>query len=149
MTKAFDSAIGLLSRREHGAIELCDKLQRKGFCQTEAQAAVDECQRLGLQSDTRFVESYSRSRIRQGYGPLHISQALKSKGIANDLIELGLQQEQENWLHHAMEVWQKKCRGQCDLSFIELQKQQRFLLYRGFSPDIIAAVVKEMKRCTQ
>lgn len=145
MTKAMDSALRLLTRREHGAIELCDKLKQKGFSHVDAKEAVDECQRLGLQSDSRFVEAYSRSRIRQGYGPLKITQDLKARGVDGDLIHRELAQESDNWISHAMDVWQKKCKGQTDLSFIEIQKQQRFLLYRGFGMDIIAAVVKEMK----
>lgn len=145
MTKAMESALRLLTRREHGAVELCVKLEQKGFEQTEVQAVLHECQRLGLQSDRRFVENYSRSRIRQGYGPLRIIQELKNKSIDLDLIHEVLKPEQNNWLNHALDVWDKKSKGQQDLSFSELQKQQRFLLYRGFSMDIIARVVKELK----
>lgn len=145
MTKAFDSALRLLSRREHGAMELSKKLQQKGFGSTEIKDALDACQRLGLQSDDRFVENLTRSRIRQGYGPLKIIQELKSKGIDSDLIEHELEQERENWVSYALDVWDKKCKGRTELTFSEIQKQQRFLLYRGFSMDIIALVVKELK----
>lgn len=145
MTKAFDSALRLLSRREHGAMELSKKLAQKGFDPTEIKDALDACQRLGLQSDNRFVEHYIRSRIRQGYGPLKIIQELKSKGIDSDLIMHELEQERENWVSYALDVWDKKCKGRTDLTFSEIQKQQRFLLYRGFSMDIIALVVKELK----
>lgn len=144
MTKAFECAVRLLSRREHGAIELGDKLKQKGFSAAEAKEALDNCQQLDFQNDHRFVESYSRSRIRQGYGPLKISQELSSKGIDRELIQSILQQEDENWLTYALAVWQKKNKGQDELSFNELQKQQRFLLYRGFSMDTIAMVTKEL-----
>lgn len=40
----------------------------------------------------------------------------------------------------------EKSKGQYDLSFEELQKQQRFLLYRGFGMDIIAQVKKELEK---
>lgn len=144
MTKAYDSAIRLLARREHGANELCLKLEQKGFSRIDSQEALAQCQRLNLQSDQRFVESFIRSRIRQGYGPMKIMQELKTKGVASDLIHQELKLEEDNWWTYALEVWQKKCRGAQDLSFSELQKQQRFLLYRGFSSDIIARVVKEL-----
>lgn len=145
MTKAFDSALRLLSRREHGAVELSNKLEQKGFDPSDIKDALDACQRLGLQSDSRFIENYSRSRIRQGYGPLKITQELKSKGIDSDLIVHELEQERDNWVSYALEVWDKKCKGRTDLTFSENQKLQRFLLYRGFSMDIIALVVKELK----
>ncbi|QMT59952.1 recombination regulator RecX [Legionella sp. PC997] len=146
MTKAFDCAVRLLSRREHSALELCDKLKQKGYSAIEAKKALDECQRLDIQSDRRFVELCCRLRIRQGYGPLKISQELSSKGIDKELIHQFLQQEEDNWLTYALDVWQKKTKGQCDLSFDELQKHQRFLLYRGFGMDTIAQVKKELKK---
>ncbi|KTD41637.1 recombination regulator RecX [Legionella parisiensis] len=146
MTKAFDCAVRLLSRREHSKVELYDKLKQKGYNSIEIKDALEECQRLDLQNDYRFVEIYSRSRIRQGYGPLKISQELGSKGINKELIHQFLHQEEYNWLTYALDVWQKKCKGQCDLSFEELQKQQRFLLYRGFGMDTIAQVKKELEK---
>ncbi|CEG57334.1 recombination regulator RecX [Legionella fallonii] len=145
MTEAFESALRLLTRREHGALELCDKLEQKGFSQKEAKNALEACQRLGLQSDSRFVENYTNSRLRQGYGPLKISQELKIKGLDKELILEKLEQEKDNWLAHAVKVWEKKSRGKKDLSFDEMQKLQTFLLYRGFTMDIIAQVVKTLK----
>ncbi|WP_454783142.1 recombination regulator RecX [Legionella sp. WA2022007384] len=146
MTKAFVCAVRLLSRREHSALELCDKLKQKGYSAIEAKKALEECQRLDLQSDRRFVEICCRLRIRQGYGPLKISQELSSKGVDKELIHQFLQQEEDNWLTYALDVWQKKTKGQSDLSFDELQKQQRFLLYRGFGMDTIVQVKKELKK---
>lgn len=143
MTKAFDRALCLLSRREHGAIELHDKLKQKGFSSEEAKEALDRCQELDLQNDTRFVEIYCRSRISQGYGPLKIAQELAGKGINKELIKFVLQQEKDNWFSYARDVLEKKSKGKMELSFNELQKQQRFLLYRGFSMDVIASVIKE------
>jgi regulatory protein len=143
MTKALDCALRLLTRREHSAKELNDKLKQKGFHQEEISDVLDSCHRLNLQSDQRFTEVYIRSRIRQGYGPLKISQELRAKGIDAELIHKEMQQERPNWLTYALKVWEKKCKGQINLSFQEIQKQQRFLLYRGFDTDIISQVVKE------
>lgn len=145
MTKAFDCALRLLTRREHGAQELADKLVQKGYEAAEIKEAIKECQRLGLQSDLRFVESFCRSRIRQGLGPLKISQELQAKQIDKVLIEQAIAEEHDNWLSYALAVWQKKYKNQIELSFVELQKRQRFLLYRGFSTDIIAKVVAEVR----
>lgn len=144
MTKAFHSAIHLLSRREHGAKELQQKLGRKGYNQAEAQEALDKCQELGLQSDAKFIEHFIRARIQQGYGPLKIAYELKNKGLAEEKIQQGLQEEQDNWVAYAMAVWQKKSKGQVAASFDELQKYQRFLLYRGFDRAVIAELMREM-----
>lgn len=142
MTKAFDCAVRLLSRREHGAAELATKLVQKGYEQEDIPSAISECQRLGYQSDSRFAESLCRVRIRQGYGPLKIAQELQTKQVARELIERVLEQEQDQWLDHALDVWHKKYQKQAVLAFAELQKRQRFLLYRGFPTDVITNVVK-------
>ncbi|WED43735.1 recombination regulator RecX [Legionella cardiaca] len=143
MTKAFDCALRLLARREHGARELRDKLAQKGYSHTEINEAIVKCQSLGLQSDVRFVESVCTVRIRQGCGPLKILQELQVKQIAREIIDAVLALEQDNWLNYAQAVWDKKYKKQNPLSYVELQKGQRFLLYRGFPTDIIAKVVKE------
>jgi regulatory protein len=142
MAKAMDSALRLLAEREHSALELCNKLQHKGFSIQESQEALASCQDLGLQSDSRFVELYLHSRIARGYGPLKIRQELKNKGINPELIEQKLNEE-ENWHAHAKKVWQKKTKNRTPLTPGDLQKQHRFLLYRGFSMDVIARVVKD------
>lgn len=145
MTKAFDCALRLLSRREHGASELADKLALRGYSSEEVNEIIAECQRLGLQSDARYVESLCHTRIRQGCGPLKISQELQAKQVDRELIETVLQQEQDNWLTYALAVWHKKYKNQDDIPFAELQKRQRFLLYRGFPTDIITRVIDEVK----
>ena len=134
----------LLARREHGATELRTKLEKKGFSKQEAKDALETCQNLDVQNENRYIDNYSRSRIRQGYGPLKIAQELKIKGVDGDLVFHHLKQEQDNWLDHAMQVWLKKSKGRTDLSFEEMQKMQSFLLYRGFPLDIIVNVVREL-----
>lgn len=139
----FNTAIRLLARREHGEAELLDKLIKKGYALADAREALAECQRLDLQSDARYASSFCRLRMRQGYGPLRIRQELQQKKLDSDLIEQVLAEVKEHWFPHALEVWHKK--GASPLDFIEQQKRQRFLLYRGFPADIIALVIRELK----
>lgn len=144
MSNGFACAVRLLTRREHGAYELVNKLLQKGYPEHEARDALLECQRLGLQSDDRFVDSLCRARIRQGYGPVRIRRELQALKIDGELINNTLQQEQDNWLSHALWVWQKKYKEQGELSYSVMQKQKQFLLYRGFSTDTIATLFKEI-----
>ena len=65
-------ALGLLARREHAARELIIKLVGRGMPESEAEGLVNELVRRGLQSETRFVEEFVRSRIRRGAGPVKI-----------------------------------------------------------------------------
>lgn len=143
MTKAFVSAVRLLARREHGAHELAQKLLKK-YPHDEVQHAMDECQRLDLQSDARFVESLCRTRVRQGHGPARIRQDLQNVRIDRDLIDRILYEERDNWVSYARDVWMKKYGGHDDPSFTATQKQKQFLLYRGFSVDTINMVFKSI-----
>ena len=106
----------------------------------DIQDALQECQRLGFQSDSRFVDNVCRTRIRQGYGPIRIRQELNHLQVELELIDAMLQQEQDHWFAHALAVWKKKYKEQSELSYTELQKQKQFLLYRGFSTDTITQI---------
>ena len=143
MTKAFSGAVRLLARREHGAHELAKKLLQKKHPEPDIQNAISECQRLGLQSDERFVESLTRARIRQGYGPARIRQDLQNVRIDRELIDRMLNDERDNWASYARDVWMKKYGEFADDTFTAIQKQKQFLLYRGFSVDTINLVFKD------
>lgn len=144
MTNAFATAQRLLARREHGAEELRSKLLQKGHDASEIEAVIAECQRLGLQCDTRFSASFCRTRVRQGYGPLRIRQELQGKQINADLVEKALCDAEHDWPSCAKAVWLKKFKGQKPCDFAKMQKQKQFMYYRGFSPDIIEQVIGEL-----
>lgn len=145
MSQAYACAVRLLARREHGAYELAQKLAQKGYAEAEANAAICECQRLGLQSDMRFAESLCRTRVRQGYGPLRIQMELQNRQIAVELIDDALQDASVDWFNHAIAVKNKKFSNACDLSFEAMQKQKQFLYYRGFPSDVIKRIFKPIK----
>jgi len=142
MTKAYDCALRCLTRREHGAAELKNKLLQKGYSSQESDEALASCQRLHYQSDERYTELVCRTRISQGYGPIRIQQELLSKGIDSALVEQVLSEEDEQvWLERALSVSKKKSKNQVHLSWEEQQKVKRFLVYRGFPASLIARLV--------
>jgi len=141
MTDVLACAVRLLARREHSLAELTDKLAQRGYPREDIQKVVENCQQQGLQSDVRFAESLVRTRVRQGYGPVRIRQELQAKQVSRSLIDGALRSEQDNWISHATCAWKKKYKPSGDESFAEKQKQKQFLLYRGFSADMIAKVV--------
>lgn len=140
MPKAFDIALRLLTRRDHSAFELRQKLKLKGCEVNDIEEALAECQRLGYQSDQRFVESYCRYRMNQGFGPLKIMQELKAKGVSADLIQRTVYESDVDWLSLAALVWKKKTKECEPESLLERQKYQRFMLQRGFSAEVIHKV---------
>ena len=136
-------ALLLLTRREHAAHELTQKLQKKGHGYALSLAAVRTCQELGYQSDVRFAENLYRTRVRQGYGPQRIQQELHAAKLDVDLIQEVLAVEQYDWVERAREVWRKKYSNTHAELQVEIQKQKQFLLYRGFSMDTIITMLRE------
>ncbi|MCX7117937.1 MAG: regulatory protein RecX [Legionellales bacterium] len=139
-TDATNCAISLLTRREHGAVELVRKLEIKGYPLEEAKDALKTCLRLGFQSDERFVGQLCRARIRQGYGPIRIREELLHLKVDVVLITTALELESDHWLERAREIRAKKYKTSSESSFKALQKQKQFLYYRGFSAETIAQV---------
>lgn len=137
MKEAYNCALRLLSRREHGEQELVNKLVQKGFSELEAFEAIEQCQHLGYQSDIRYAQSLYRTRANQGYGPVRIEQQLKQVGICAEIIEEAYDATEADWVALAKAVKEKKFRADVEPSFEHLQKQKQFLRYRGFPTSVI------------
>ena len=130
-----------LARREYGRIELVRKLVDKGFDADVAEQAVGRLNEEGLQSDTRFAESFVQSRINQGKGPVRIRVDLGQKGIGDAAIENALDEADADWRTLAREQRMKKFGRARPADFKEKARQMRFLQYRGFEPDQIRAAI--------
>ncbi len=135
-----ESGLRLLARREHSQKELLNKLQLRGFGKHEILAVIDEFSLQGWQSDSRYAESYARSRILKGYGPAWISYELKKKGIeAVDLEDL-VCKTAGSWLELLEQVYTKKYGYDLRIDRNEWAKRSRFLMQRGFSGTMISAL---------
>ena len=139
--EARKKAMDYLARREHGRSELFDKLTRFGFEADVADDAVAQLVEDGLQSDTRFVEAFVRSRINQGKGPAKIRADLREKGVNDGVTEDGIRQADQDWYALAVEVRLKKFGAERPADFKEKARQMRFLQSRGFAQDQIQAAV--------
>ena len=130
-----------LARREHGRVELQAKLINFGFDANIAEDAVSQHVADGLQSDSRFVEAFVRSRISQGKGPARIRADLREKGVADGTVAQGLQEAAQDWYALARDVRFKKFGPGRPIDFKVKARQMRFLQSRGFEPDHIQAAV--------
>ena len=134
-------AIALLARREHTRAELARKLATHGTS-VEIDTMLNELAQAGLQSDTRFAESWLRSNASR-HGTERLRQTLRDKGVAVDLIDtqlIDLTDEQER----ARAVWLKKFDAP-PVDARDWAKQARFLQGRGFSVEIIRKLLKEIE----
>lgn len=94
----------------------------------------------GFLSSTRLVEQVVQAR-KSRFGSARIVHELREKGIDENLIGLALSHISETEQERAREVWQKKF-GVVPASAKEFGRQTRFLMGRGFSPEVIRRVLR-------
>lgn len=140
MRSAIEAAMQYLVRRDHAVSELQVKLLHKGYSADEVEVAIKRCQEQGYQSDARYAESLIRTRISQGWGPVRVQQELASVRVEDDIVLALMATYHDKWLLEARVVWQKKFKGIKPLDYKDTQKQKRFLQYRGFTHESIAAL---------
>ena len=146
-SEVYTMAVGLLARREHSAKELAAKLGAKGIARELVESTIARLAEERLQSDERYTESYLRQRSAKGYGPLRISAELRERGIADELISAKLREAEEegeiDWFAGAAAAYSKKYGSRPVEDIKEQAKRMRFLQYRGFSHEQVAAVIKD------
>ena len=142
MSSLRQAALKRLARREHSRFELEQKLSTLGSAE-EIAAVLDHLEQTGLLSDARMAASYLSSHAAR-FGTMKLRYALRSKGIADELIDASLAEAGEtlaNEEQRALEVWRRKYR-EAPADAREWAKQARFLQSRGFSSDAIRRVLK-------
>jgi regulatory protein len=135
---ALETAIYLLSRRDHGSYELLQKLQAKGYQEQEAEKAVQYCVEANYLNDQRYAQSQVRQHIAKGHGVNRIRQELNFKRVDEQTVAEALESEQTDWFELAKAVAEKKFKGKKAADQKEYAKQVRFMQYRGFSFDQIS-----------
>lgn len=135
-------AVKLLSRREHSAFELRDKLAKREFDSAEIAQAITELEQGGWLSDERYAEAYIRMRQQKGFGPIRISIELNERGVDEKIIDAKLHADDESWLQTLRQQYVKKYKNTAIQDYNDKAKRIRFLQYRGFALDEIYQVVK-------
>jgi regulatory protein len=137
-----ECAIGLLARREHSRKELGQKLRARSFNTDCIDDVLDRLATDGLQSDQRYTESYLRSRIHKGYGPVRLGMELSERGIDKDMTNSCIDELDINWMETLNSVRVKKFGENLPKDFKGQIKESRFLLYRGFTSEQIRKLYK-------
>lgn len=130
-------AVKLLSRREHSAFEIRDKLQKRDFTEEEITQAISELQQGGWLSDERYAEAYIRMRQQKGFGPIRIAMELHERGVEESIVEAFIDDSEESWQQILERQYLKKYKNRPVEDYNDKAKRIRFLQYRGFSLDTI------------
>jgi regulatory protein len=135
-------AVRLLSRREHSAFEIRDKLSQREFDGSEIEQAINELQQGGWLSDERYAEAYIRMRQQKGFGPVRIAMELSERGVNDSIIDTYLNAQGNSWQQTLQQQYRKKYKNKAIQDYNDKAKRIRFLQYRGFTLDAICRVVK-------
>ena len=135
-------ACDFLARREHSRKELYYKLQRSCRNHELLHDLLDKLAEDGLQCDARFTENFVHHRYQKGHGPQKIQQELQQRGIASELINSFLYADKYDWYKLAAQARQKKFGEELPQDYQTRAKQSRFLYSRGFSMEVIHALLK-------
>lgn len=126
-----------LARREYSRCELQKKLQQKFPGNEDIASVLDELIVDGLQSDSRFTDSFLRLRVNAGYGPQYIRAELRQRGVTEDIVEEAFSDLSVDWFDVAQQLFSKKFSDQ-DMSDAKLRaKCLRYFQYKGFTFDHI------------
>lgn len=134
-------ALRLLSQREHTRTELERKLAAHEEVPGELARALDELQARDFINDGRALESVVHRRATK-LGAARIKQELVAKGLSGPAVAEALDQLKSSELSRAQAVWQKKF-GTPPQDPPARARQMRFLIGRGFSPEVVRRIVSD------
>lgn len=132
-------ALRLLARREHSRAELARKLAPHAADPGELERVLQELEQRGWLSERRLIEQLVHAR-RARFGARRIEEELRRKGVSEEAIAEALRELRASEREAARAIWRRKF-GRAPGSAAERARQVRFLLGRGFSPEIAHEVV--------
>jgi regulatory protein len=133
-------ALKALARREHSRQELQAKLQPFAEDSGEIGPLLDDLEKRGWLSESRFVEQLTTVRRRR-FGAARILHELREKGVSAAALAAAQDQLKDSEVEAARSVWQKKF-GSLPATVQERARQSRFLASRGFSAEAVRKVLR-------
>jgi regulatory protein len=134
-------ALKALARREHSRQELQAKLRPFAEDPDELEPLLDDLEKRGWLSESRFVEQLTTVRRRR-FGAARILHELREKGVSGAALAAAQSQLKHSEVEAARAVWKKKF-GSLPATLEERAKQSRFLASRGFSAEVVHQVLRD------
>tara|TARA_Y100001001_G_scaffold61528_1_gene58472 strand:+ start:987 stop:1463 length:477 start_codon:yes stop_codon:yes gene_type:complete len=148
-TRARNSAMRLLARREHSRTELHGKLVGRGFENDSVEELLQGLEDQDLLSDERFAMSLIASRAETGYGPKRIDLELRNRGVSEELAREALAKAEVDWGQQVTDQAVRKFGSDPAQTFPEWARRARYLERRGFGQDAIRLAIGNFERSTE
>ena len=142
---ALNTALCILTPRDHSRYELVRKLKQRGFSKEDIDRAVSSCEQFDYINDERTARVYIRQLKRKGYGEKRIRLELSKKGLKGARIQHILDEsvsanDEREGADRILKKNMKRFERETD-ALKRRDKIYRFLHARGFSPEVIAAAI--------
>jgi regulatory protein len=146
--KALNTALRILTRRDHSKHELSQKLKTRGYAGEIIDEVISECERLDYINDKRTAQVFIRQLQNKGYGLRRIRFELNLKGLHGKHIQGVLSKSISNAdeCQCAEKILQKHAR-RFDREKEGLKRKDkiyRFLYGRGFSKAVISELISKI-----
>ena len=148
--RAMNTAVRLLTRRDHTSFEILQKLGQRGFDGRIIERVLAECRRLEYIDDERTARIYIGQLARRGFGFRRIRLELRKKGLTGERFEIILNErraeiDEREIAHKVMLKKMKSFESVEDLQK-RRDKMYRFLYSRGFDASVISEVIKKLPK---
>ena len=128
---ALECALRALRHRDRSIHELWQRLEERGFSESERDHAIETLIRTELLDDRRFADARAVSLAGRGAGDALIRHALGQAGVAPELVEEALQAVPPE-AERARLIVSRRGSG---------SGTARYLTGKGFSEEVVAGVV--------
>ncbi|MFL6057314.1 MAG: regulatory protein RecX [Rubrobacteraceae bacterium] len=141
---AMNRALHFLGYRARSRSEVRQRLRRDGYGEETVGAVIGRLEELGYLDDEEFARTVVREKARR-YGPRRVSADLRRSGVdaelAQDIVEEEFAERSEVEAARSAAARRYNRRG----SDAEARRVYGFLMRRGYSADICAAVAREYR----
>jgi regulatory protein len=147
--KALNTALRILTRRDHSKHELSQKLEARGYAAEIIDDVISQCERLDYVNDERTAQIFIRQLCRKGFGLKRIAFELNLKGLRGYRIQevvsksISLSDERQG----ADKIYRKHIRRFQREKDVSKRKDKiyRFLYGRGFSKTVISEIISKIQ----
>jgi len=146
--KALNTALRILTRRDHSKHELSQKLKARGYAEDVIDEVISACERFDYINDERTAQVFIRQLHRKGYGLKRIRFELNRKGLRGKHVQgvLSKSISLADEYQCAEKIFQKHIRRFDREKDVLKRKDKiyRFLYGRGFSKAVISEIISEI-----
>lgn len=145
-----DACYRYLSRRDHSAFELKQKVSKKGLDPGYINDVIEELKEKDLIDDSRFAEKFAADKIEfKKWGPTKIHSSLMKKGIPREIAQKVTQKLTESLEQYGICVDLLRKRKAHFLRETDIRKRKhkmyRFLAGKGFHGKDITRALRMVK----